>query len=105
MVCGALRRTVFRLHQSLRRRGWVPTHISTDLALDSIPHVTWRPGQSIDPIGSENKSKPMNNTQTHVRYPTPPRPVQILINAIVTTILRSPGHGMRSNRLQLLTFT
>src|SRR2546427_1888707 len=37
MVCGALRRTVLRLHQSLRRGGWVPGHVSTDLALDSTP--------------------------------------------------------------------
>jgi hypothetical protein len=33
MVCGALRRTVLQLHQSLRRGGWVPEHVSTDLAL------------------------------------------------------------------------
>src|SRR5947209_16313126 len=37
MVCGALWRTVLRLHQSLRRGGWVIGHVSTDLALDSTP--------------------------------------------------------------------
>jgi len=47
----------------------------------------------------------MNNTQTRVRHPRPPRPARILANAIATTILRSPWHGMRSNRLLLLTFT
>ena len=35
MVCGALRRTVLRLHRSLRRGGWVLGHVSTDLALGS----------------------------------------------------------------------
>src|SRR5258708_33852539 len=47
----------------------------------------------------------MNETQTRVRHPRPPRPVRILANAIATTILRSPWHGMRSDRLLLLTFT
>src|SRR5213078_5135278 len=47
----------------------------------------------------------MNDTQTSVHYPKPPRPVRILANAIATTILRSPWHRMRSNRLLLLTFT
>ncbi len=47
----------------------------------------------------------MNDTQTSVHYPKPPRPVRILANAIATTILRSPWHGMRSHRLLLLTFT
>lgn len=47
----------------------------------------------------------MNETQRHVRHPRPPRPVRILANAIATAILRSPWHGMRSERLLLLTFT
>ena len=47
----------------------------------------------------------MNETQTSVRHRRPPRPVRILANAIATTILRSPWHGMRSDRLLLLTFT
>ena len=47
----------------------------------------------------------MNETQTHVRHPRPPRPVRILANALATTILRSPWHKMRSNQLLLLTFT
>ena len=47
----------------------------------------------------------MNDTQTSVHYPKPPRPVRILANAIATTILRSPWHRMRSDRLLLLTFT
>jgi len=59
----------------------------------------------MDPIGSENKGKPMNETQTSVHHPRPPRPVRILVNALATTILRSSGHGIRSNRLLLLTFT
>jgi len=47
----------------------------------------------------------MNDTNTSIHYPRPPRPVQTLINAIVTTVLRSRWHGMRSDRLLLLTFT
>ena len=47
----------------------------------------------------------MNETQTVVRHPRPPRPVRILANTIATTILRSPWHGMRSDHLLLLTFT
>ena len=47
----------------------------------------------------------MNDTQTRVHHPRPPRPVRILANAIATAILRSPWHGMRSNQLLLLTFT
>ncbi len=47
----------------------------------------------------------MNDTQTSVHYLKPPRPVRILANAIATTILRSPWHRMRSDRLLLLTFT
>src|SRR5712692_1747326 len=39
MLCGALRRTVLRLHQSLRRRGWVPGHVSTDAG--SGQHSMW----------------------------------------------------------------
>ena len=46
----------------------------------------------------------MKDTHTSVRYPKPPRPVRILANAIATTILRSPWHRMRSDRLLLLTF-
>jgi len=57
------------------------------------------------PLGPENKSKPMNETQTSVHHPKPPRLVRTLINAIATTILRSPWHGMMSPRLLLLTFT
>ena len=59
----------------------------------------------IGPIGSENKSKSMNDTQMTFQHPKPPRPVRIMINSFVTTILRSPWHGMRSHRLLLLTFT
>ena len=47
----------------------------------------------------------MNDTQTTFQHPKPPRLVRILINSLVTAILRSPWHGMRSNRLLLLTFT
>ena len=47
----------------------------------------------------------MNNTHTIVHHPRPPRPARILVNAIVTTILRSRWHGIRSNSLLLLTFT
>ena len=47
----------------------------------------------------------MNETQTAVHYPKPPRPVRMLANAIATTILHSPWHRMRSDRLLLLTFT
>jgi hypothetical protein len=47
----------------------------------------------------------MNETHTIVHHPRPPRPARILANAIVTTILRSRWHGIRSNRLLLLTFT
>ncbi len=46
----------------------------------------------------------MNETHTIVHHPRPPWPARILVNAIVTTILRSRWHGMRSNRLLLLTF-
>jgi hypothetical protein len=47
----------------------------------------------------------MNETQTSAHHPKPPRPLRVLINSLVTTILRSPWHGMRSDRLLLLTFT
>ena len=47
----------------------------------------------------------MNETQTTVHHPRPPRLARVLINSLVTTILRSPWHGMRSNQLLLLTFT
>jgi hypothetical protein len=46
----------------------------------------------------------MNETHTSGHHPRPPRPVRIMVNAIVTTILRSPWHRMRSDRLLLLTF-
>jgi len=46
----------------------------------------------------------MNDTQTTFQHPKPPRLVRILINSLVTAILRSPWHGIRSNRLLLLTF-
>lgn len=47
----------------------------------------------------------MNETQLPARYPSPPWPVRTAVNAIMTTILRSRWHRMRSNRLLLLTFT
>ena len=47
----------------------------------------------------------MNEIHTTVRHPRPPRPARILVNAIVSTILRSRWHSMRSHRLLLLTFT
>src|SRR5450755_2404646 len=68
-------------------------------------HVAWRSGQGNGPIGSKNMSKPMNETQTTVHHPKPPRLARVLINSLVTTILRSPWHGLRSHRLLLLTFT
>jgi len=37
MVCGALRRTVLLLHQSLRRGGWVPGHGSSGLGPEQCP--------------------------------------------------------------------
>ncbi len=46
----------------------------------------------------------MNKTHTSVRHPRPPHLVRILMNALVTTILRSQWHSMRSNQLLLLTF-
>lgn len=47
----------------------------------------------------------MNDTQTSIHYPKPPRPARILANTLATAILRSPWHRMRSDRLLLLTFT
>jgi len=47
----------------------------------------------------------MNETHTIVRHPRPPQSVRILVNAVVSTILRSRWHRMRSDRLLLLTFT
>ncbi len=47
----------------------------------------------------------MNETQTVVQHPKPSRPIRTLINALVTTILRSPQHGLMSPRLLLITFT
>ncbi|GCE20826.1 nitroreductase/quinone reductase family protein [Dictyobacter kobayashii] len=46
----------------------------------------------------------MNEAHT-TRHPQPPRPVRILINTVVTTILRSRWHSIRSSQLLLLTFT
>ena len=79
-------------------------HISMKLALHCI-HVIWNFGQRIDLIGSENKSKLINETHTVVQHPRPPRPIRMIANTLVTTILRSPWHGLRSNQLLLLTFT
>lgn len=47
----------------------------------------------------------MNDTQTTFQHPKPPRLVRVVINSLVTAILRSPWHKMRSHRLLLLTFT
>ena len=47
----------------------------------------------------------MNDTQTPVRHPRPPKPARILANALATTILRSPWHRLRSDHLLLLSFT
>lgn len=47
----------------------------------------------------------MNETHTHVQHPRPPQSIRILINKIMTTLLRSPWHKVRSNSLLLLTFT
>lgn len=47
----------------------------------------------------------MKETHAEVHHPRPPRPIRILMNRIVTTILRSPWHKIRSGRLLLLTFT
>jgi deazaflavin-dependent oxidoreductase (nitroreductase family) len=63
----------------------------------------WKSGRGKEPSGSMNKSKLMK--EFHTRHPRPPRPVRILANTIATTILRSPWHRLRSNRLLLLTFT
>ena len=47
----------------------------------------------------------MNQTQTTVRHPEPPRLARVLINALVSIVLRSPWHRLMSPRLLLLTFT
>ena len=47
----------------------------------------------------------MKEIHTTVRHPRLPRPARILANALVTAILRSRWHHIRSNRLLLLTFT
>jgi hypothetical protein len=47
----------------------------------------------------------MNDTQTPVRHPRPPRLARNLANTLATTILRSRWHGLRSDHLLLLTFT
>ncbi len=59
------------------------------------------------PTGPENKSKPMKDSQTSVHHlkPTRLRLVRTLVNAGVSTILRSSWHGMMSPRLLLITFT
>ncbi|HLG63830.1 MAG TPA: nitroreductase/quinone reductase family protein [Ktedonosporobacter sp.] len=99
-----LRRTVLRLHQFLRRGDWHLEYRSADLAWDDS-YVRGNRAQSMGLMGPENTSKPMNETHTRVHHPRPPRPVRILVNTIVTAILRSRWHHMRSNRLLLLTFT
>jgi hypothetical protein len=60
-----------------------------------------------DPLRSKNiKSKSMNEeTQTSFHHLRPPRPGRTVANALVTTILRSRWHKMRSDHLLLLTFT
>ncbi len=57
MVCGALQRTVLRLHQTLRRGVWVLGHVSTDLALDSTPFgmETW-PGKWPDWVREQEQT-------------------------------------------------
>ena len=47
----------------------------------------------------------MNETQTAVHHPEPPRLARVLINALVSIVLRSPWHRLMSPRLLLLTFT
>jgi deazaflavin-dependent oxidoreductase (nitroreductase family) len=47
----------------------------------------------------------MNESQTTVNHPEPPRLARVLINALVRTVLRSPWHRLMSPRLLLLTFT
>ena len=46
----------------------------------------------------------MNETHMIDRHPRPPRAARMLANAVVTTILRSRWHRIRSKRLLLLTF-
>lgn len=71
----------------------------------TVLHGMWKPAQSMAQLGQRNKSNPMNETHTIVRHPRPPRPARFLVNAVVSTILRSRWHSMRSHRLLLLTFT
>jgi F420H(2)-dependent quinone reductase len=47
----------------------------------------------------------MNETHTRVYYRRPLRPVRMLANQFVATILRSSWHRLKSDRLLLLTFT
>ena len=47
----------------------------------------------------------MNDTQTSVHYPRPPRLALTPINSAMTAVLRSRWHGIRSRRLLLITFT
>jgi hypothetical protein len=56
-------------------------------------------------VGKMNKRKPMNNTRTSVHHLKPPRLARVLISSLVTIVLRSPWHGIRSYRLLLITFT
>ncbi len=79
-------------------------HISTELAWDYSSYGETCPEHG-PKLGQMNKSKPMNETHTIVQHPKPPWVARIIVNAIVTTILRSRWHGMRSNQLLLLTFT
>ena len=47
----------------------------------------------------------MNDTQTTFHHPKPPRLARTLINSLVTIVLRSSWHRIRSDQLLLLTFT
>ena len=47
----------------------------------------------------------MNEPNPAVRHPRPPRPIRSLVNPLMTAILRSRWHRLRSDRLLLLTFT
>src|SRR5689334_501857 len=47
----------------------------------------------------------MNETQTYIHHQGPPRSVRTFINTVVSAILRSHWHGVRSYKLMLITFT
>lgn len=47
----------------------------------------------------------MNETHTVDRHPRPPRPARVMMNAVISRILRSRWHSIRSDQLLLLTFT